>query len=232
MSIVVFPARPYIKRFIAGHTLSAGLAYSSEILQSGDHGVALSSESVGTLQPDGMYVHAPPDPAGKSHVDTSATDILTAYAAQQPAASTSVPLNALGVTDSPSVPVSSGPPGINYDMSADGCCRHRFACPLQGRHFGDRGSFIGFFDPLDGDEVRCVDNNVAPFGPMVVWRVMSSFTCDECCDVYAEVLDEGVTSVPVVFTKDPYVDLRRIVFERSIRRTIGRGGRRARSLSL
>ena len=177
-------------------------------------------------------MHAPPDPTANSYPDTSATDILTVYAADEPAASSSVAMNDLVGVDLPSVPASLGSQWINCSPSSDGCWRHRFVCPSQGRHFGDRGSFVEFFDPLDGDEVRCVENNVAPFGPMVVWHIMSSFTCDECCEVYVDVLDEGVTSIPVVFTKDPYVGLQGIVFERSGRRDNGRDRRRARSLSM
>ena len=92
--------------------------------------------------------------------------------------------------------------------AVDECWRHHFICPSQVRCFGDQGSFVGFFDPLDGDETRCASSNVAPFGPMIVWRVMSSYVCAEGCGVYDTVLEEGVTSVQVLFIKDPYVRLR------------------------
>lgn len=87
------------------------------------------------------------------------------------------------------------------------CWQHRYVCPSQGRYFGDRGSFVDFFDPLDGDEVHCVENNIAPFGPMAIWHVMSTFDCEEGCEYFDEVLEEGVASVPVIFKKDPYGEL-------------------------
>ena len=172
------------------------------------------SESVGTLPPRGFCVYPPPDPTAQCHSETSAIDLLTAYIDRQPAALSSVAPNGLGLVDLPSVPASSGSRG-NDGTFDGGCWRHRFVCPSQGRYFGDRGSFVGFFNPLDGDKVHCVDNSVAPFGPMVVWHVMSTFACNECCEVYDDVLDEGVTSIPVVFSKDPFVDLHRIAFKRS-----------------
>lgn len=95
------------------------------------------------------------------------------------------------------------------------CWRHLYICPTQGRFFGDKGSFVDFFDPLDGDEQYCVENNIAPFGPMVVWRVMSTFDCDEGCDLYDDVLEEGVTSIPVLFRKDPYAEIRELILDRN-----------------
>nr|VWO99878.1 Gamma-butyrobetaine dioxygenase [Ganoderma boninense] len=87
------------------------------------------------------------------------------------------------------------------------CWRERHICPKQGRFFGDRGSLVGYFDPLGNDEDRCTRGNIAPFGAMAVWRLMSSFECEGGCEHLDEVLDYGVTSIPVLFRKDPYGDL-------------------------
>lgn len=94
--------------------------------------------------------------------------------------------------------------------AAEECWHHHFICPSQVRCFGDRGSFVGFFDPLGGDEAMCATNNIAPFGPMVIWRVMSSYACAEGCGVYDTVLEEGVTSMQMLFIKDPYLQLRAV----------------------
>lgn len=91
------------------------------------------------------------------------------------------------------------------------CWRHRYICPSQGRYFGDRGSFVDFFDPLSGAETFCVDNNIAPFGPMMVWRLLSTFDCEECCDIHDDVLGEEVTSIPVIMRKDPFGELQDVV---------------------
>ena len=97
---------------------------------------------------------------------------------------------------------------------AEECWRHLFICPSQGRYFGDRGSFVEFFDPLNGDETLCADNGVAPFGPMVVWRVLSSFDCAEGCDIYDDVLEDRITSIPVLINKDPYGEVQDVVSDR------------------
>ena len=86
--------------------------------------------------------------------------------------------------------------------SAEECWRERYVCPNQGRYFGDKGSLVGFFDPLAGDEERCIKDNIAPFGPMVIWRLMTTFECNDGCEYLDEVLEPGVTSVPVFFSKD------------------------------
>ncbi|KAM5538044.1 hypothetical protein V8D89_008241 [Ganoderma adspersum] len=75
---------------------------------------------------------------------------------------------------------------------------------MDGRFFGDRGSFVGYFDPLDRDKDRCMDGNIAPFGSNAIWRVWSSFECDDGCEDVDEVLERGVASVPVLFKKDPF----------------------------
>ena len=105
------------------------------------------------------------------------------------------------------------------------CWRHHYICPSQGRFFGDRGSLVDFFDPLGGDEVCCEANGLAPFGPMVVWRLVSSFECDEGCD-FDDILEEGVTSIPVFIKKDPYGELRDVVSDRYVEDvgSVRRGG--------
>ena len=111
--------------------------------------------------------------------------------------------------------------------SAEECWRNRYVCPKQGRFFGDPGSFVDFFDPLGGDEDSCMKNNVAPFGPMVIWRIMSTFDCEDGCEYLDEVLEQGVTSIPVLFKKDPFCELQDCVSDRCMHsspfyRTFGR----------
>ena len=93
------------------------------------------------------------------------------------------------------------------------CWCHLYICPSQGRFFGDRGSFVNFFDPLTGCEAYCAVKSITPFGPMVVWRVLSTFDCEEGCDIYDDVLEDDVTSVPVLFRQDPFGELRSVVSE-------------------
>ena len=96
------------------------------------------------------------------------------------------------------------------------CWQHLYMCPSQGRYFGDPGSFVDFFDPVGGDEAHCVENGITPYGPMAIWRVPSTFDCEEGCDYFDEVLEEGVTSIPVLFNKDLYGELRDCLSDRSM----------------
>lgn len=113
--------------------------------------------------------------------------------------------------------------------TAEECWRERYICPNQGRYFGDKGSFVGFFDPLAGDEERCIKENIPPFGQMVIWHLMTSFQCDDGCEDVDEVLEPGVSSVPVLFSKDAFGDLRECISGQCMRsvpyyRTFGRPG--------
>lgn len=98
--------------------------------------------------------------------------------------------------------------------SAEECWRERYLCPNQGRYFGDKGSLVGFLDPLGEDVTRCMEANLAPFGPMVIWRLLSTFECDDGCEFLDPVLEPGVTSIPVFFRKDPFGELRDCFLDR------------------
>lgn len=102
------------------------------------------------------------------------------------------------------------------------CWRHLYICPSQGRYFGDRGSFVDFFDPLARGEAYCARRNIPPFGPMVVWRVLSNFDCDKNCDIYDDVLENGVTSIPVILRQDPSGGLHDIISDRLLTEGLGR----------
>ncbi|KAM5534215.1 hypothetical protein V8D89_012122 [Ganoderma adspersum] len=99
------------------------------------------------------------------------------------------------------------------------CWRDLYICPTQGRFFGDKGSFVDFFDPLSGGETHCAENNIPPLGPMIVWHVMYTFDCDEGCDLYDEVLEEGIASIPALFRNayDPYSEIRNLIIDRNDR---------------
>ncbi|PIL31874.1 hypothetical protein GSI_06578 [Ganoderma sinense ZZ0214-1] len=94
------------------------------------------------------------------------------------------------------------------------CWREKFLCPNQGRFFGDKGSLVGYFDPLGGDKGRCVKGQLAPFGPMLIWRIMTTFECGDGCEYLDEVLDQGVTYIPVLFRSDPVGELRDSILDR------------------
>ena len=91
-----------------------------------------------------------------------------------------------------------------YFFKPEECWREHYLCPSQGRFFGDRGSFVDFFDPLRGGEEYCAQNNVAPFGPMVIWRVLSTFSCEGGCDIYNDAIDAGVPPIPVMIRRNPF----------------------------
>ena len=97
-----------------------------------------------------------------------------------------------------------GSPDPTGALSPGRCLRSRFLCPAQGRYFGDAGTFLDYFDPLAGHDEYCAVTGQAPYGPMLVWRLMSTFLCDDDCDAYSDIMEEGTSALPVVFVKDPY----------------------------
>ena len=86
------------------------------------------------------------------------------------------------------------------------CFRRHHLCPSQGRFFGDPGSFVDFFDPLSGGEEFCAQNSIAPYGPMVIWRLLSTFNCERGCDIYDDAIDAGVPHIPVLIRRNHFID--------------------------
>ena len=72
------------------------------------------------------------------------------------------------------------------------CLAELFICPDQGRHFGDRGAMVVFFDPLRGDSRNARVLAVAPFGVMAAWRMWSSQSCDGNCAQQGGVVPRGM----------------------------------------
>lgn len=101
----------------------------------------------------------------------------------------------------------------------DECWQHRHVCPSQGRFFGDAGSLVDFFDPLGGDEVLCSENRVPPFGPMVIWRLTSTFVCSLRCDILDDVIEGGVQTRPVFIDARPASDLEEVILNRCLKFT-------------
>lgn len=82
------------------------------------------------------------------------------------------------------------------------CWRSLYMCPSQGRYFGDYGSFVNYFDPLAGDAETCVSQSLPPYGPMLAWRLMTTFPCSDDCDEYDDLLGDGATSLPILVVQN------------------------------
>ena len=84
------------------------------------------------------------------------------------------------------------------------CFRQFYLCPSQGRYFGDRGSLVNFLDPISRGEDFCARRSIPPYGPMVVWRVLSNFDCERDCVIYNDDIEEpdDISSIPVLFRKN------------------------------
>lgn len=83
------------------------------------------------------------------------------------------------------------------------CTRRWDLCPEQGRYFGDRGSFVDFFDPLDMNFAVLQKTGIPPFGPMVTWRLFTSFNCADRCDRDDPVLNQWLLSSPLFVMQYP-----------------------------
>ncbi|KAI0711631.1 hypothetical protein C8Q76DRAFT_797904 [Earliella scabrosa] len=87
----------------------------------------------------------------------------------------------------------------NTKVIGDKCLRRRFLCPQQARYFGDRGSCVGYIDPLHTSSSSIAASGVPPFGPMVLWRLSTSFECPERCDRSDPLLNEWLVSTATLF---------------------------------
>ncbi len=58
------------------------------------------------------------------------------------------------------------------------CFGHLYICQAQERRFDDPGSMVGLTDPLSTPVSDIKQRGQAPFGVMVVWRLVSSFICN------------------------------------------------------
>ncbi|PIL26249.1 hypothetical protein GSI_12005 [Ganoderma sinense ZZ0214-1] len=84
----------------------------------------------------------------------------------------------------------------------DCCGKSLYICPLQGRYFGDPGSMVLFFDGFRVDLDDLHDLGVAPYGPMVAWRLPSIGTCKSGCIEDDPVLPPFVISMLFQFADD------------------------------
>nr|VWO95747.1 Zn(2)-C6 fungal-type domain-containing protein [Ganoderma boninense] len=84
----------------------------------------------------------------------------------------------------------------------DVCGKSLYVCPMQGRYFGDPGSLIIFYDGFCVDLAKLRELGVAPYGPMVTWRLPSSGTCGGRCIELDPVMPPFVSSMITQFAED------------------------------
>ena len=84
------------------------------------------------------------------------------------------------------------------------CFRARYVCPFQGRYFGDPGSLLGLIDPLGDQASSLRRRSIPPFGPMVAWRLYSSFMCANTCDIHDTTLPDNIIAISLLILPDPF----------------------------
>ncbi|KAI1786382.1 hypothetical protein LXA43DRAFT_1099318 [Ganoderma leucocontextum] len=99
-------------------------------------------------------------------------------------------------------PLSARGPSSSYQPIVDACGKSMYVCPLQGRYFGDLGSLVLFYDGFCVDLGELRDLGVAPFGPMVAWRMPCTGTCKGGCVEKDPVLPPFVISMLTQFADD------------------------------
>lgn len=80
-----------------------------------------------------------------------------------------------------------------------GCGRSLYACPMQGRCFGDPGSLVVFFDGFHVNLPALRYTNVAPYVPMTAWRIPTKIMCQGRCLETDPVLPPLVISIIIQF---------------------------------
>lgn len=85
------------------------------------------------------------------------------------------------------------------------CFSHLYICQAQERRFDDHGAMVGFTDPLSTPVSNIKQRGQAPFGIMVVWRLVSSFICDHDNWHYNEcVLPQSVWAMSLVAVESQF----------------------------
>ncbi|EIW54146.1 uncharacterized protein TRAVEDRAFT_23341 [Trametes versicolor FP-101664 SS1] len=78
------------------------------------------------------------------------------------------------------------------------CAAVANSCPAQGRYFGDKGSILQLFDPLNIVEDLQAQHQV-PYGVTAVWRFCNEDdSCDGSCATSDSILPQGVTAISTV----------------------------------
>ncbi|KAI0706586.1 hypothetical protein C8Q76DRAFT_629889 [Earliella scabrosa] len=112
----------------------------------------------------------------------------------------------LGISPStwPEYPITidNFPPPHEHDTHP--CFRQYFVCPFQGRYFGDGGTLMGYMDPLGRTAPTLRRLGIPPFGAMMAWRLHTSFTCADICDVIDDVLPDHIVAMPLIVVPDPF----------------------------
>ena len=75
------------------------------------------------------------------------------------------------------------------------CGKSSFLCSHQGRFFGDRGSLLIIIDSLTIDRLYLKYRCIAPYGPMVAWRLPNLEPCYGDCLNTDEILPPNVVSI-------------------------------------
>ena len=116
------------------------------------------------------------------------------------------------------------------------CGRTLHMCPYQGRFFGDIGSLVVLLDVLTVSRMYLRSQYIAPYGPMVAWRIPNLEQCSNDCSNKDRFLPPGiVTMLCTILESDraSYVRLpRKLTFSTASDRLpftlppLRRGGRR------
>ena len=80
-------------------------------------------------------------------------------------------------------------------MGTVDCGRSLFLCSHQGRFFGDRGSLVIIIDSFSVDRLYLKSRCIAPYGPMVAWRLPNLEPCNHDCLNTDNVLPPNVVSI-------------------------------------
>ena len=83
------------------------------------------------------------------------------------------------------------------------CLRAQYLCPNQGRYFGDKGSFVAFFDPLGSHIHNARTLKIPPFGAAVIWRLLTTYDCSARCEASDPILHEWLSTYPVLLLPNP-----------------------------
>ncbi|KAI0686632.1 hypothetical protein C8Q76DRAFT_636117, partial [Earliella scabrosa] len=132
----------------------------------------------------------------------------------------------------PEYPTTSANFPAPQDHDTLPCFRSRYVCPFQGRYFGDPGSLLGLIDPLGDHASSLRRRSIPPFGPMVAWRLYSTFMCANICDVHDTTPPDNIIAISLMILPDPFAPSVPTPHRALPCPTKSRSGRSARAMSI
>ena len=102
-----------------------------------------------------------------------------------------------------STPPDPFPPGSDLASWTVPCMRHLYLCPNMGRFFGDQGSYLVCFNPLQITRAKLRSKHLSPYGCTAIWRLHTGEKpCARNCSHNDPILPPAYITLPSCMPTD------------------------------